>query len=60
MKTFRLEPALIIGAIATLCAELAVMAQQHRNWLDFFLAAIPVISAAVIRTFVTPTDDPGL
>lgn len=51
------EPALILGALGTLIAELAVALTESRGQpRDFALAAIPLIVAAITRHFVTPAS----
>lgn len=62
------EPAVIIGIIASivvLVAQQALAAQIITSdgaikWANFIISLTPLLSAAVIRFFVSPAAKPGL
>lgn len=49
------EPALIIGFLATIIGEVAAVVTPDMDWRHAVVAALPVISSAAIRYFVSPS-----
>ena len=57
------EPALIIGTVATIVVLVAqqllangiVSSSGAVNWLNFIIAVVPLIAAALTRTQVSPS-----
>lgn len=62
MTLFQREPARVIGGIAALLVICAaqlldqglVVSDGAKNVLHFVIVAVPLISAEIIRSFVTP------
>lgn len=48
------EPAVYIGFILSVVGELATLLETHPRWQDFVVAAVPVVTGAIVRQFVTP------